>query len=101
MPPEAPEHDASACVGRLGFESFASPTFFCHAVRIRLDPETETGRCVAQLETLRGIGSIGAWSLATEIFGSRQIRIGRELGSRRTGVSGRRAGAVPKRHDLS
>lgn len=45
-PPEAPEHDASACVGRLGFESFSSPTFFCHAVRIRLDPATGIVRAV-------------------------------------------------------
>jgi transposase len=45
------------------------------------DPETETGRCVAQLQRLQGIGSIGAWSLTTEIFGWRQIRNGRELGA--------------------
>src|SRR4051812_42489582 len=31
LPPDAPEHDASLCVGRLGFESFAAPTYFCHA----------------------------------------------------------------------
>lgn len=46
-----------------------------------IDPATETGRWVSCLETLRGIGSIGAWSLATEIFGWRQIRNGRELGA--------------------
>lgn len=45
------------------------------------DPATPTGRWVARLETLRGIGSIGAWSLATEIFGWRQIRNGRQLGA--------------------
>jgi transposase len=45
------------------------------------DLETATGRCVARLRTLQGIGSIGAWSLATEIFGWRQIRNGRELGA--------------------
>lgn len=45
------------------------------------DPQTETGRCVTQLQTLQGIGSIGAWSLTTEIFGWRQIRNGRELGA--------------------
>lgn len=45
------------------------------------DPQTETGRCVGQLQTLQGIGSIGAWSLTTEIFGWRQIRNGRELGA--------------------
>jgi transposase len=46
-----------------------------------IDPETETGRWVERLQTLRGIGSIGAWSLTTEIFGWRQIRHGRELGA--------------------
>jgi transposase len=46
-----------------------------------VDPHTETGRWVARLQTLRGMGSIGAWSLATEIFGWRQIRNGRELGA--------------------
>jgi transposase len=46
-----------------------------------VDPATETGRWVERLQTLRGLGSIGAWSLATEIFGWRQIRNGRELGA--------------------
>jgi transposase len=46
-----------------------------------VDPQTETGRWVERLQTLRGIGSIGAWSLATEIFGWRQIRNGRQLGA--------------------
>ena len=45
------------------------------------DPETATGRCVAQLQTLQGIGAVGAWTLSTEIFGWRQIRNGRELGA--------------------
>jgi transposase len=45
------------------------------------DAQTATGRCVARLQTLQGIGSVGAWSLATEIFGWRQIRNGRELGA--------------------
>lgn len=46
-----------------------------------VDPATPTGRWVERLQTLRGVGSIGAWSLATEIFGWRQIRNGRELGA--------------------
>lgn len=46
-----------------------------------VDATTPTGQWVARLETLRGIGSIGAWSLATEIFGWRQIRNGRQLGA--------------------
>jgi transposase len=46
-----------------------------------LDPQTVGGRCVEQLQTLRGVGSVGAWSLTTEIFGWRQIQNGRELGA--------------------
>jgi transposase len=46
-----------------------------------VDPATATGRWVVRLQTLRGLGSIGAWSLATEIFGWRQIRNGRQLGA--------------------
>ena len=45
------------------------------------EPDTVTGRCVEQLQTLRGIGSIGAWVLTTELFAWRQIRNGRELGA--------------------
>ena len=39
-PPAAPDHDASSCVGRFGFEAFSSPTFFCQAVRVRVDRQT-------------------------------------------------------------
>jgi transposase len=46
-----------------------------------VDAATETGRWITRLQTLRGMGSIGAWSLATEIFGWRQIRNGRQLGA--------------------
>ena len=45
------------------------------------DAVTPTGRALAQLQTLRAIGPIGAWTLATEIFGWRQIRNGRQLGA--------------------
>jgi transposase len=53
------------------------------AARTALAParETTTGRYVAALPTLRGIGPIGAWVLATEIFGWRAIRNGRQLGA--------------------
>lgn len=44
------------------------------------DPATAVGRCVARLPTLRGIGPIGTWVLATEIFGWREIRHARQLG---------------------
>jgi transposase len=45
------------------------------------DPQTATGRYVDALPTLRGIGPIGAWVLATEIFGWRQIQNRRQLGA--------------------
>jgi transposase len=44
------------------------------------DPQTTMGRYVNALPTLRGIGPIGTWTLATEIFGWRQIKNGRQLG---------------------
>jgi transposase len=46
----------------------------------RVDPTTDTGRYVRRLPTLRGIGPVGAWVLATEIFGWREIRNARQLG---------------------
>jgi transposase len=45
-----------------------------------VDPATPTGHYVQQLPTLRGIGPVGAWVLATEIFGWRQIQNARQLG---------------------
>jgi len=36
---------------------------------------------VITLQTLRAIGPVGAWMLATEIFGWREIHNGRELGA--------------------
>ena len=48
---------------------------------LNADPDTAAGRCVEQLQTLRGVGSIGAWLLTSEIFAWRQIHNGRELGA--------------------
>ena len=45
------------------------------------DQATATGRYVDALPTLRGIGPIGAWVLATEIFGWREIKNRRQLGA--------------------
>ena len=44
------------------------------------DESTVTGRYVARLPTLRGIGPVGTWVLATEIFGWRHIQNARQLG---------------------
>ncbi len=38
--PEAPEVDGSACVGRMGMDSWVAPTFFCHAIHVKVDRET-------------------------------------------------------------
>jgi transposase len=46
---------------------------------VRPDDRTDTGRWVRRLQGLRAIGVNGAWVLATEIFGWRQIRNRREL----------------------
>jgi transposase len=53
------------------------------AARAALVPEhdTMTGRYARALPTLRGIGPVGTWVLATEIFGWRAIRNRRELGA--------------------
>jgi transposase len=48
---------------------------------LTVERETVTGRYVDRLPTLRGIGPIGAWVLATEIFGWRAIQNRRELGA--------------------
>jgi len=63
LPPDGPEFDASACVGRLGFESFAAPTFFCHAARVAVDPATgvvRTTKVVAATDVGRVINATGA-----------------------------------------
>jgi transposase len=49
--------------------------------RLRIDPATATGRAVQALQGVRAIGTAGAWVLATEIFGWREIRNGRQLGA--------------------
>ena len=46
-----------------------------------IDGRTTTGRYVEALQTLRAFGPTGSWVLATEIFGWREIRNGRELGA--------------------
>jgi transposase len=52
------------------------------AERAALAPKLTTtlSRYVQRLPTLRGIGPIGTWTLATEIFGWREIKNRRQLG---------------------
>jgi transposase len=42
---------------------------------------SESARWAARLQTMKGVGPIGAWCLSTELFAWRQIRNGRELGA--------------------
>jgi transposase len=51
------------------------------------DAATPTGHAIEQLQTLRAIGVTGAWVLATEIFGWRQIKNRRQLGPGGAGPS--------------
>lgn len=44
--PSAPEVDASACVGRLGLESFLAPQLITHAARVKLDRATGVVRVI-------------------------------------------------------
>jgi CO/xanthine dehydrogenase Mo-binding subunit len=63
MPPGQPAADVSACVGRLGFETFAAPTFFCHVARLSLDPATGVARVskvIAATDVGRVINPTGA-----------------------------------------
>ncbi len=40
MPPPTPAAQTESCVGRLGAESFAAPTFFTHAAHVKVDRDT-------------------------------------------------------------
>lgn len=48
-PPSLPEHDLSGCTGRGVFSAFASPSFACHAARVRVDRETGVARVLAHI----------------------------------------------------
>ncbi|TMD14745.1 MAG: xanthine dehydrogenase family protein molybdopterin-binding subunit [Chloroflexi bacterium] len=40
LPPPMPDSFGASCAGRVAFPAFADPTFFCHAVRVGVDPQT-------------------------------------------------------------
>ena len=71
---------ARLATARLWDGTLLPPGLQARATQER-DPTTATGRAATALQTVTGIGPIGAWVLATEIFGWRQIRNGRELGA--------------------
>jgi CO/xanthine dehydrogenase Mo-binding subunit len=78
-PPATPVVDAAGCVGRLGGESFAAPTFFTHAARVRVDRDTGVVRVLeiaASHESGVVINPIGATG---QIHGGVAMGIGQAL----------------------
>jgi transposase len=80
IPPGARERLAHDWAQLQGIEAQVAAVTAARA-RLRIDPTTATGRAVQALQGVRAIGAGGAWVLATEIFGWREIRNGRELGA--------------------
>jgi transposase len=64
---------------QLEFLNCALEELDAERTALTVAPESSRGRYVEALPTLRGIGPIGAWTLATEIFGWRQIQNRRQL----------------------
>ncbi len=78
-PPPTPAVDSASCVGRLGGESFAAPTFFTHAIRVKVDRDTGVVRVLevaASHESGVVINPIGA---AGQIQGGVAMGIGQAL----------------------
>jgi CO/xanthine dehydrogenase Mo-binding subunit len=78
-PPPTPAVNAASCVGRLGAESFAAPTFFTHAIRVNVDRDTGVVRVLevaASHESGVVINPIGA---AGQIHGGVAMGIGQAL----------------------
>ena len=78
-PPPTPAVQTESCVGRLGGESFAAPTFFTHAARVRIDRDTGVVRVLeiaAAHESGVVINPIGA---AGQIYGGVAMGIGQAL----------------------
>ena len=79
QPPPTPAVNAASCVGRLGGESFAAPTFFTHAARVKVDRDTGVVRVLeiaASHELGMVINPIGA---AGQIHGGVAMGIGQAL----------------------
>jgi CO/xanthine dehydrogenase Mo-binding subunit len=78
-PPPMPVVETASCVGRLGGESFAAPTFFTHAARVKVDRDTGVVRVLevaASHESGVVINPIGA---AGQIHGGVAMGIGQAL----------------------
>jgi len=79
QPPPTPAAETASCVGRLGAESFAAPTFFTHAARVKVDRDTGVVRVLeiaAAHESGVVINPIGA---AGQIYGGVAMGIGQAL----------------------
>jgi CO/xanthine dehydrogenase Mo-binding subunit len=78
-PPPTPAVETASCVGRLGGESFAAPTFFTHAIRVKVDRDTGVVRVLevaASHESGVVINPVGA---AGQIHGGVAMGIGQAL----------------------
>jgi CO/xanthine dehydrogenase Mo-binding subunit len=78
-PPPTPAVETASCVGRLGAESFAAPTFFTHAIRVKVDRDTGVVRVLevaASHESGVVINPVGA---AGQIHGGVAMGIGQAL----------------------
>jgi CO/xanthine dehydrogenase Mo-binding subunit len=78
-PPESPPVDASACVGRLGAESFLAPQLITHAARVKVDRDTGAVRVVrfaAAHDSGRILNRIGADG---QVYGGVMMGIGQAL----------------------
>ncbi|HEY6797818.1 MAG TPA: xanthine dehydrogenase family protein molybdopterin-binding subunit [Kineosporiaceae bacterium] len=78
-PPESPPVDASACVGRLGMESFLAPQLITHAAHVKVDRDTGVVRVLrfaAAHDSGRIINRIGADG---QVYGGVLMGIGQAL----------------------
>jgi len=78
-PPESPPVDASACVGRLGVESFLAPQLITHAARVKVDRDTGVVRVVdfaAAHDSGRIINRLGADG---QVYGGVLMGLGQAL----------------------
>ena len=78
-PPTPAPGDTSSCVGRLGMESFAAPTFGTHAVRVKIDRETGVVR-VLEVAAVQDSGTIvNQIGAAGQVTGGVMMGIGQAL----------------------
>jgi CO/xanthine dehydrogenase Mo-binding subunit len=77
--PDAPDVDASACVGRLGMESFLAPQLITHAAHVKVDRETGVVRVLrfaAAHDSGRILNRVGADG---QVYGGVLMGLGQAL----------------------